>query len=367
MRSFEYPVIVKFTPAAHREIISHIRRSSGIDIRSNAISIAYYIANYIFSEDTLSYADILPACIHIIEDLPANDPNHTNPDRLFWFAAEVIDRVWRYASNNKITQKKCRDLIYNLFSPRVGGLWPIVHYDEFQFKNPVTDAIFRESLDSIMSLNDIASRNEQLAHYLSLYRQGYEYPLKSIEYRAFFESLKPLKTSKEKFEKILKSRAMQEYPDCLSRPDTIKEATLVLDELFRTDEGARIVGIHRLATFEQLLLHFGSSNVGVPILDYLIKHFDEFIDIIIKDCQSADLDPLDATITLYTAAATGCTEENELPLMKDLAKKITDLLKDSRFKSSTIDAKLITEAALRYARKHRRTILFQRSALQKFF
>lgn len=378
---FEYPVLVKFTDAAHQDILSSITKATAETFHSDGLAMSYYIANFIFSEDTLSYADILPACAHIIEDLPTTDPHHIHLDHLFWLASEVIDRIWRYASENKATQKHCRNLVYDLFSPRVGGLWPIVHYDEFKFKEPTADSIFKESLSFVMSLDDICERSQDIKNYLDLYRKGYKYPLPSVERRAFFETLHDYESSEEKFEHILKNRAAQEYPEYLCHPSTVKEATRVLDELFRTDEGARITGLSRIGTFEQLLINGNSIGVGVAILNHLVANFDLFSSIITSDCEIAKLDPLYVITTIYTAAASGATEENELPPLKALTKKIAKYvtklqieqtmhagsLKGMDIRTSEIDVDAITEAALRYARKHRRTILFQRSALQKFF
>lgn len=362
---FDQPVLVKFDDAANQEIMRRIIKYSGTDIRDHAFAISFYIANYIFNEDTLSYADILPVCIHIIEELPNDDPNNNKTDQLFWLASEVIDRVWRYSSENKITQKKCRDLVFGLFSARVGGLWPIDHYGEFEFKEHTTDVIFRESVSFVMSLNDISMRNEQLKKYFALYEKGYSYPLEPVARRAFFEHLKKFNTPKAQFEKILEIRAAQEYPNYLSYPETTKEADLVLEELFRTDEGARITGIIRLATFEQVLLSGKTMGVGVYILNYIIKYFDDFVNIIASDCKATKLDLLDVVVSLYTAAASGVTEENELLPLKNLANKIIAYASD--FEGTTNSVTYTVEAALRYAKKHRRTILFQRSALQKIF
>ena len=378
---FEYPVIVKFTDAAHQDILHMMTKASGSKMRDESVSMGYYIANFIFNEDTLSYADILPACAHIIEELPANDPNHVNPEHLFWLAAEVIDRIWRYASETKATQKKCRDMIYDLFYPRVGGIWPILHYDEFKFNEPAADRIFNESVSFLMALDDIAERNEQFARYLSFYRQGLRYPIATVERRAFCETLKDVESSEGKFEKILAEIPADEYADYLSHPDTVKEAAHVLAELFRTDEGARITGCNRIRTFEQLLLNGNSIGVGVAILNDIVKNFEKFSEIVTKDSEDNKLDPLDVITSLYTAAAAGSTEENEIPPLKALTKKISRYVIDLQIeqtmnassrkvqdiRASKIDVNAITEAALRYARKHRRTILFQRSDLQKLF
>ena len=381
VKLFEYPVIVKFTDAAHQDIIHSVVKSSGNELRTNAVAISYYIANYIFNEDTLSYADLLPAVSHIIEDLPNNDPNGTHPEDLYWLACEVIDRIWRYASESKVTQKKCRDMVYDLFAPRVGGMWPIVHYDEFEFKEKTADSIFCESVNFLMALDDISERDAAIKRYLGFYREGYHYPMEGVERRAFYETLNDYESSQDKFEAIMKAIPPEEYPQYLDHPDTVKEATHVLDELFRRDVGARITGINRLAMFEKLLLNGNSLGVGVAILNHLVKNFDEFSEIVTKDCEELKYDPLDIMTSMYTAAAVGATEENELPPLKALTKKIakyvTNLqiqqtmnagsLRGKDIRQSNVDVAVITEAALRYARKKRRTILFQRSSLQKIF
>lgn len=377
---FDYPVIVKFTESAHNDILHQIIKSTPSELRANATAISYYLADFIFNEDTLSYADLLPAVTHIIEQLPSDDSNGTDTAHLFWLASEVIDRIWRYASENKTTQKKCRNLIYDLFSPRIGGLWPIAHYDEFRFIHPSADLIFRESLSFLMSLDDIAERNESLKAYLSLYSEGFEYPLDSITCRAFYESLKNLQPP-EAFEKILSTIPPEEYSSYFAHPSTQKEAARLLAELFRTDEGARITGLNRISTIEQLLLNGNSIGIGVFIVNFLVQNFDTFSAIVTADSETANLDPLEVITSLYTAAASGATEENEIPPLKALTKKISKYVVDLQIKqtmnagslkgqdirSSEIDVESITEAALRYARKHRRTILFQRSALQKVF
>lgn len=378
---FAYPVIVKFTDAAHRDILKSIAASSGADLRDHAEAISYYLANYIFSEDALSYADLLPAVTRIIEELPGDDPNQTNPSLLFWLASEAINRIRSYVGESKRIQNKCQNLIYRLFWPRISSVWPIAHYDEYEFKEPAADSIFRQSVSMLMSLGDISERNEELKLYLSLYQDGAEYPLRFVTRRAFLETLKPLPSAEERFERILSVIPPEKCYEYLDHPGNVKEASKALNELFRTDDGARITGLSRINTLECLFLHTDSVGVHVAILNRLVHDFDTFSSVITKDCEAEGLDPLEIMTSLYTAAAANATEENELPPLKALTKKISkydaDLqidqtmnagrLKGLDIRASEVDVTAITEAALAYARNRRKIILMQRSSLMASF
>ena len=69
------------------------------------------------------------------------------------------------------------------------------------------------------------------------------------------------------------------------------------------------------------------------------------------------VEPEPALTDLFVAMSKGVTEENEFPALKSIKEKLLKL---------GCDALTLTNAE-KYARRHRRTILFQRSALQKFF
>jgi hypothetical protein len=60
---------------------------------------------------------------------------------------------------------------------------------------------------------------------------------------------------------------------------------------------------------------------------------------------------------MFIAMSKGITEENEFPPLKSIKQKLLNVGCDAE----------ILQNSEKYARHHRRTILFQRSALQKHF
>ena len=353
---FNRPVLVEFTKPAHNTIIKNIVNRSGSSFNPNAKSVAYYLANYLLNEDKLSYTDVIPAVAHIIESMPDDDFNHTHTDDLFWICGEIIDRAWRYLEENKSTQKKYRNLVYELYWPRVGSLWPIINRDRFDFKHASANKIFNDSLSFAMSLEDITERNAEIKTFLDKTAEHINYNAGPLGRRAFVYTLRGLKP-KQEFERILKAVEPNDYHEYLSYPDGIEEAEILLDELFRTDDKARITGTSRLACFESLVITANTMNVGEFILNYIDRHFIKFIEIISNEAAKQGQEPVYVLTDLFIAMSKGITEENEFPPFKSIKQKLTSLGCD--------ETKLSNSE--KYARHHRRTILFQRSALQKLF
>ena len=130
-----------------------------------------------------------------------------------------------------------------------------------------------------------------------------------------------------------------------------------MNELFRTDPDARITGYARMATFEAIVMTPNTINVGKYILSYIDRNFERFTEIISAEVTNLGSDPSGALTDLFIAMSKGITEENEFPALKSIKAKLLSL---------GYDAEKLDKAE-KYARRHRRTILFQRSALQKFF
>ena len=353
---FNRPVLVEFTKTAHNTIIKNIVNRSGNSFNPDAKSIAYYLTNYILNEDNLSYADVIPAVAHIVESMPDDDYNQTHTDDLFWICGEIIDRAWRYLEENKATQKKYRNLVYELYWPRVGSLWPVINRDRFNFKHASANKIFDDSLSFAMSLEDITERNTEVKTFLDQNAERINYNAGPLGRRAFVYTLRGLKP-KQEFERILKVIDQNDYHEYLSYPNGIEEAELLLDELFHTDNKARITGISRLGCLESLVITANTMNVGEFILNYIDRHFIKFIEVISNEAAKQGQEPVYVLTDLFIAMSKGITEENEFPPFKSIKQKLSSLGCD--------ETKLSNSE--KYARRHRRTILFQRSALQKFF
>ena len=345
---FEYPTLVSFSAKAQDEIVKNILESS--DLRANAESLAYYFINYMLNEDKLPYSKIFPAICRVIQDLP-NDARYA--EQLFWLAGDILDRCWRYIEEDEKVQKKFRDLVYELYWPRVGSLWPVIHANEFEFNEESTEKIFRDSFSFVMSLDDIDERNAEIGNLLEKCAEEINYKDEYFGMRAFCYSIKGLSAA-EQFEKILKEIKPEDYYYFLSRPETIEEAEILLKELFNTERGYRIPKKVRHMVFEKLLMTPNAINVGDYILGYIDERFETFAEILSPEDIEVKIPHAEILTSLFIAMSHGITEENEFPALKSIAKKIIEFGGDEE----TI------EASLKYARTHRRAILFQRNDLK---
>ena len=379
---FYYPFLVDFKENTRATIIRKILEMNPFELRSCTESISYFFANFIFHEDVWPYTEILPAAIHVIKSLPFDGDGYTDTPALYWLAGTIIDTVWRYIEESKSNKQKYQSLIYDTYWPHIGSIWPIVNYNMFTFKQEVTARMFNDTLSFVMSLDDITERNEEIKHYFDfLITNDIKHPSDIVSRRVFTLSLKD-KSPKEALEAILEHINPSSYDSFLGYPESTEEAKVLLEELFRTDNEARITGVNRLATFEKLLLTPNTMGVGEYILKYLDDHFNDYLNVIISDANSEGIEAEDAVTSLFTAISKGASEENEFPYIKSLAAKIKAYI--SAQTPAQIDPELLKQGtemkpiennyylnlidcASKVARKHRRTILFQRSALQKIF
>ena len=353
---YYYPATVEYTPNANSKILFSIGQMSPDELRKNAKNISYYLINYLYNEDKLPLADILPVATYIIEKLPDAAADSENADSLFWFACEIIDRAWRYLEEDEKIQKKYRDFVYELFWPRLGSVWPLEHHHLISYDNRTFKCIVSNSANMLLGLDDLAERNDDIRKiYENALGQG-QHPFPGVYNNAFYNTINTL-TAKEQFEKIVNSIKEDEQVRFFSHPSTTEEAKLLLDELLNNNIDARITGTTRLNVIEQLLLTPNHINIGEYILNYLNEHFNDLTTVIKSDAESENLDYLEIMTSFYTAIAVGITEENEFPPYKQLVTK---------FRKAGVKEVMLSHA-MEFARKHRRAILFQRSSLQQFF
>ena len=353
---FNQPVLVDFSKAAHAKIIKTIMEMPGNSFNPDGRAVALYFANYLLNEDKLPFSDVLPAVAHVVKTMPNDDFNKTHTDELFWLCGEILDHAWRYLEEDEKKQKKYRDMMYALYWPRVGSLWPVLHRDEFDFKNETASKIFDDSFSFVMSLEDITERNAEIKAFLDANAAKIGYNAGALGRRAFVYTLKGL-NSEQEFETILKTIEPKDYDAYLTYPNSLEDAKRLLDELFRTDPGARITGHARLATFEAVLMTPNTIGVGEFILGYIDEHFEEFTEIISTEAINLGAEPISVLTDYFIAISKGITEENEFPALKSIKEKLLKL---------GCSAEGLNNAE-KYARRHRRTILFQRSALQQLF
>ena len=353
---FNRPALVEFPKAVHSKLLKEIFERPGNMLNPDGRMVAYYFANYLLNEDKLSLADALPAVMHVIEVMPDDDFNQTHTDELYWLCGQIVDQAWRYLEEDEEVQKKYRQVVYEIYWPRVGSLWPILNRDKFEFKKEATAKIMDDAVSFAMSVDEITELNPEVKAFLDAHANQIGYKAGALGRRAFTYTLRGLSEEAE-FERILEVIEPDDYDSFLSYPKTIESADLLLQELFRTDNGARITGHARMAVLEALVLRPNTIGVGEHVLGYLDKNFDQMVSIVSSEVIRLGVEPEPALTDLFVAMSKGVTEENEFPALKSIKEKLLKL---------GCDALTLTNAE-KYARRHRRTILFQRSALQKFF
>lgn len=346
---FLHPRIISFTKEERAKIHSSLMECS---LNPNGRGIGLYLANYILSEDKLSYVEILPVVARIIRDLPVNDFNHEHIDDLFWLCGGIIDSCWRYIPEDEAIQKQFRDFIYNLYWPRVGSLWPILHRNEFSFNENAANKIFDDAASFIASLNDIDERNPEIKNYLEENANDTAYYEGPLGRRAFSYCLKKLKPE-EQFETILKEVNELDYHEWLSYPSTVVEAELLLKELFRTDEKAHFKN-SRLSVLESLIINPNTKGVGEYILNYIVEHCDS-LEKILETAGYDEERTISTLVDLFVAACMGVTENEELAPIGKWKEKL----------ASKYGHKTRLERAEKFAKKRQKTVAFQRKELAK--
>ena len=349
---FSEPVLVDFAPSENKKICDDILKQGGGSLRAGTYG--FYFANYLLNEDKFSYAEILPAVAHIIKTLPFDDFNGTHTEDLFYLCGEIIDNCWRYISEEKSVQKYFRDFVYEIYWPRVGALWPIVHRKEFEFGDPAGGKMFDDATNFVLSLKDIDERNAEIKEYLEKVAEDIDYAT-PLGRRVLCYAQKDIVEPEEELAAIMEQVRPEDWGSFLSYPETIKEAELLLAEIFNTKKNAKMSDLStRLSVLEALILTFNADGVGEYILSYLHDNFSKLAKIVSTGGAENDKSILS---DLFVAACKGVSEENELePLMK---------FKEDLVGCGCLKKKL--DYAEKYARKHQKTVGFQRKELTPLF
>ncbi|MBQ9180694.1 hypothetical protein IJ135_01195, partial [Candidatus Saccharibacteria bacterium] len=355
---FIEPKLVKYSQEAHQNILQEITMMSPREIEENTEEIAYYFFNYAVMDDALMLTDALPAAAAVIERLPMEVGTYA-AERAFWLAGDIINRAWMYLSEDEAAQQKYSDFVYDIYWSKVRSLWPLEWIESFTFNSEHTQKMFEEAVGFVMSTKGLKDRSPEMANFLKRVNEYGMYPIDSVRHAAYTAAYHDL-SDQEQFEKIINEIEPAEYADHFWYPESDEEAKLVLDEAFLLD-GGRLGQEQRQEVLRSLLRSPHKFGVGEYILKYINNRFDDLMMICKKDAAGSDADvPADLiNLNIYmNALAQGITEENELPVLRAIyakAKKAAPMMADD------------LDLFYNYARKRRRKILFQRSALMKIF
>lgn len=86
----------------------------------------------------------------------------TKNAHLFWIAGDVLNIVWKMAPDDEKTQKWFRDEIFEIFWPRVGSVWPILHKNLVEPDAADSGKILYDAIGWLESLCDLKERLPEL-------------------------------------------------------------------------------------------------------------------------------------------------------------------------------------------------------------
>ena len=293
--NYDYPELVKYTDEEDDGIVASIIKREYSDYQT-----LYYLKNYLHFKDEKSLAKILPVAFYVIAI--------TNDSDIFYAAGDVINSAWALVESEE-DERLLQRIIYNAFWERLGqSLWPIDNYERFSFKNSSENAIFEDAVGWLSSLEILEQIN----------------PTLNNSVREF-----------EKRKNDTEEKKMWALANELAFVRTIPKAKDVLDKAL---SGKSEIDPPEML-LEKMLLRPKMKKIGA----YVIKRIAE-------EYQGP------AIYDFFTAACEGATERDELPAIKNFAKRMLS----EELKAAKID-KLLKLAEARID-----TAQFQEKCLRNF-
>ncbi|MBP5675290.1 hypothetical protein J6W91_03100 [Candidatus Saccharibacteria bacterium] len=144
---FKYPTIINFDKETRKTINQKIMTDVNLNAESDDVS--FYLLNYFWHLFDWGFEEIEPVAWYIVDNCPTNDFNGTHTDKLFWVATHILNTHWKRLTGTK--KAVFEEKIIEHFFPRVGGLWPIFHFNEFELNEKTHAYIMFESIGFIVS------------------------------------------------------------------------------------------------------------------------------------------------------------------------------------------------------------------------
>ena len=324
----ERPVLVDFNKEERTKIINSIFKMKDRELWEDTAGFGFFIANFLFNEDRWAFSEILPAVVYFLEKLNDSPEDDGTLSEIYWLCSEVLERVSSTISEDKGVQKNYRDLLFKLYWPRVGALWPILHRGEFEFK--ISDGKrrdFDDAVNYILGLDDIAERVPEIKQFFDKYIDGEAYltgkEMPVLIWRAFEEKLKTL-TPEEKFRVIMEEAPNEDFERYLRFPRTVEDAKVIMDELMRTDEDAWLLAEGRWEAIKNIIETPNFKKVGEFILNYLVDNFDELTKVLAGDLKEGEKNLPIVVEELFEAACEGISKPEEMKPLLELYKKVSE-------------------------------------------
>jgi len=330
--------LVNFSTAADREICGQI-----VSGNYDRDFVTYYLCNYMHVSDYKKYADVLPAALSIIKNLEINDDKDF---RLFWMACDLLNEFWKtLPADDANMQLEMEKLIYDLFWPRIGDVWPIAHRNELKFIDECKQKTFYEVLGWLMSINNAAILNRELRSYLKkaatmenididdpVEKKQYEFAFAKQKDHSVLNFVGDKKDEKNWWRAAIYCQEVSDVEICKS----------IIDPMGPLSDNAPVA---RYA-FEQLLLKVRASEPALEIVDYMINEFAA-VNAFWARVGSDKKNRYDLAIDALMALAESTSSDLELKKIKHLADKIGELRAEDDFSTKIRRALSVAEAQIR--------------------
>ena len=337
-RFFKEPKLVNFSTSADKEIQKQI-----LSGKYNHKFATYYLCNYMQVADYKKYSDVLPAVVSIIKNLQVdNDEDYS----LFWMACDVLNEFWKLIpEEDKEKQKEIQRLINDIFWPRIGDVWPILHRNELSFNDENRAKTLKESLGWIMSIDDLSLVDRKLKKYLN---EGIDRTFVSID------DTVDKKRYKLNFKKQ-KDHSLNSFIGDNNNENEWCFAAIYCDDVSDVEILDRILDnqcplserkdVEKYA-LEQLLLKTRSEYSSKRIYAYLLENFDKFRIFCKRMCDEGDGEKqfmIDALLALCESATTNI----EGSYLKKLSAKMRAAMSDSNYGDKIEHALAVADACIR--------------------
>lgn len=363
---FTKPQRIEFTTQAHQRISQFI-----LDGTLDEAQIMLYLNTY---EKPDNYVRLYSVLKHILKT--------TNSPSLFYKAGDLLNNIWQTLPNDIELNRWFEKEIYDIYWPRIGGIWTIEHYDMLKLdtkdsgelynyilyldddedtpseirsirKYNCSTSIIEDSIGWILCLDNLGEFNPELKDFLEKKTQDDD-----------MQNLQPeclkryLHSSKHKGSDISEMYSELSFADnevlfeLMRHPDTNESADFILNKVLHDD--SVFVIFNRLEVMERLLLARQKEGIKAHVLQYLVRHFSIF---------SASLENnYDYIISMFTAACNAACENDEIEPLEKMAEKC----KSIDIPESELQCQLgIIDSALVYAKDIVKRYDMQRKDLAK--
>lgn len=360
------PQRIEFTAQAHQKISQFI-----LDGTLDEAQIMLYLSTY---EKPDNYVRLYPILKHILKT--------TNSPSLFYKAGDLLNSIWQTLPNDIELNRWFEKEIYDIYWPRIGGIWAIEHYD--MLKLDIKDSgelynyilyldddddipseirnireyncktsIIEDSLGWILCLDNLNEFNPELKNFLE--KKARDDDIQNLQPECLKQYLCNSKYEKGDISKMYSELSFADSKvlfELMQHPDTNESADFILDKILHDD--SVFVIFNRLEVMERLLLARQKEGIKAHVLQYLARHFDIF---------SASLENnYDYIISMFTAACNAACEIDEIGPLENMAEKCKNL----NIPEAELQYQLsIIDSALAYAKDMVKRYAMQRKDLDK--